>query len=171
MDWIRRLDTSLLFGNEGLLDESYQSVVSVTLTKDQFMRLLGKFFWIPQLVRVFSYMALFQYLKEHGIESNFDNFGLIQEGWCNLLRISQTHFPPKAPSGVPMLEVNGVKSIGFRITTATAKLLFGNKVVPLLSVNDPAGFEQQYQPFSPLWNYRHFSQHEQWALRINDMWY
>ena len=62
---------------------------------------------------------------------------MIQEGLCNSRRISKTHFSQKSPSGVPILEVNGVKSIGFRITTATPKQLFGNKVVPLLSVNDP----------------------------------
>ena len=66
-----------------------------------------------------------------------NNYGVIQEGWVNLLRNSQKHFPPTLPKGVPTIEVDGVIALGYRLSTTTAKALFGNKLIPVLNINDP----------------------------------
>ena len=86
---------------------------------------------------VFAHLSWLLLLKNKGLEADFSNFDIIEEGWGNLIKNSQLHFPPNYPKGVAHKEVKGIKVINFRLKTEAAMLWFGSNTVSILNKNDP----------------------------------
>ena len=136
MRWCRNLNFSDLYSNKGIL-HNYKTKSQFLLSKELYLKILQKFLWLDQVVRVFSHLSWMMYIQENGIKAEFKDFKITKEGWANLLRNSQLHFPPSYPKGVEEKNVDNIKVVNFRLKTDAAFVLFGTPLVPLINKNDP----------------------------------
>ena len=136
MKWINSLNFGPLHSVEGLLDVTYSSKTSFSIELPEYEHILGKFYNIEAIIRIFGYLSLLRIAKT-GLTRKLKEVCLAREGWYNLLRTSQRHFPPKMPKGVDPIECDGIKSVTYRLSYEKARLLFGSSLVGLMSIDDP----------------------------------
>ena len=130
--WAKRVKGILHIGSgDNLLDHQYDMKLSLTLEKEVYKKWTSKFFSMERLIRAAACLVC---LHTKGMDtSNIDNR---KEAWGLILRSAQRHFS-EGVGEISDLQEHGIRVMGLRLQSNTARSLYGTKYLPVIGVNDP----------------------------------
>ena len=79
MRWCRNLNFSDLYSNKGIL-HNYKTKSQFLLSKELYLKILQKFLWLDQVVRVFSHLSWMMYIQEKGMSMNSKTLNWLKKG-------------------------------------------------------------------------------------------